>query len=146
MIALGVGTFLLTHVTGSPQETATTFLTAWQARFYTVMNGVTVNAPEGGVAGPLKASAAQLNMRSIHLTLGPVTQNGSSAEAKFTATATIADKDYQIKLNSCPRVLDDLNGLPVKVVNGATVYLRDVAQVNPCCRACGERCGCCSRP
>ncbi len=44
-------------------------------------------------------------------------------------TAKIGDKDYQIKLNSSPRILDDLNGLPVKVVNGATVYLRDVAQV-----------------
>jgi multidrug efflux pump subunit AcrB len=45
-------------------------------------------------------------------------------------TAKIGDKDYQIKLNSSPRVLDDMNGLPVKVVNGATVYLRDVAQVH----------------
>jgi multidrug efflux pump subunit AcrB len=44
-------------------------------------------------------------------------------------TAKIGDKDYQIKLNSSPRVLDELNNLPVKVVNGATVYLRDVAQV-----------------
>src|SRR5436305_869959 len=44
-------------------------------------------------------------------------------------TAKIGDKDYQVKLNSSPRVLDELNNLPVKVVNGATVYLRDVAQV-----------------
>src|SRR5436305_6324238 len=45
-------------------------------------------------------------------------------------TAKIGEKDYQVKLNSSPRVLDELNGLPVKVVNGATVYLRDVAQVH----------------
>jgi multidrug efflux pump subunit AcrB len=45
-------------------------------------------------------------------------------------TAKIGDKDYQIKLNSSPRVLDEMNNLPVKVVNGATVYLRDVAQVH----------------
>jgi multidrug efflux pump subunit AcrB len=45
-------------------------------------------------------------------------------------TAKIGDKDYQVKLNSSPRVLDDMNALPVKVVNGATVYLRDVAQVH----------------
>ncbi|HTS29851.1 MAG TPA: efflux RND transporter permease subunit [Bryobacteraceae bacterium] len=44
-------------------------------------------------------------------------------------TAKIGDKDYQIKLNSSPRVLDEMNNLPIKVVNGATVYLRDVAQV-----------------
>ncbi|HMD76222.1 MAG TPA: efflux RND transporter permease subunit, partial [Terracidiphilus sp.] len=44
-------------------------------------------------------------------------------------TAKIGDKDYQIKLNSSPRSLDEMNRLPVKVVNGATVYLGDVAQV-----------------
>src|ERR1039457_4327780 len=44
-------------------------------------------------------------------------------------TAKIGDKDYQIKLHSSPRLLDDMNNLPVKGVNGATVYLRDVAQV-----------------
>ena len=44
-------------------------------------------------------------------------------------TMKIADKDYQVKLNSSPRVLADLNDLPLKVVNGATVYLKDVAQV-----------------
>src|SRR5678815_4547782 len=45
-------------------------------------------------------------------------------------TAKLGDKDYQIKLNSSPRILDEMNNLPVKVVNGATVYLKDVAQVH----------------
>jgi multidrug efflux pump subunit AcrB len=40
----------------------------------------------------------------------------------------IGDKDYQVKLNSSPRVLADINKLPIKIVNGATVYLGDVAQ------------------
>jgi len=44
-------------------------------------------------------------------------------------TAKIGDRDYQIKVNSSPRVMNDLNGFPVKVVNGTTVYLGDVAQV-----------------
>ena len=44
-------------------------------------------------------------------------------------TAKIGDRDYQVKLNSSPRILDEMNDLPIKVVNGATVYLRDVAQV-----------------
>src|SRR5437660_3436341 len=38
-------------------------------------------------------------------------------------TAKFGNRDYQIKLNSSPRVLDELNDLPVKVVNGATVYM-----------------------
>src|SRR5579871_5103456 len=43
--------------------------------------------------------------------------------------AKIGKIDYQIKVNSSPKVLDDLNNLPIRVVNGATVYVKDVAQV-----------------
>ncbi|MGO4883433.1 MAG: efflux RND transporter permease subunit [Bryobacteraceae bacterium] len=43
--------------------------------------------------------------------------------------AKIGKIDYQVKVNSSPRVLDDLNNLPIRVVNGATVYIKDVAQV-----------------
>jgi multidrug efflux pump subunit AcrB len=43
--------------------------------------------------------------------------------------AKIGDKDYQVKINSSPRVLSEMNKMPIKVVNGATVYLGDVAQV-----------------
>src|SRR5581483_9070365 len=44
-------------------------------------------------------------------------------------TAKMADREYQITLNSSPRVLEQMNDLPIKTVNGATVYLKDVAQV-----------------
>ena len=43
--------------------------------------------------------------------------------------AKFGDRDYEIKLNSSPRLMKEINDLPVRVVNGATVYLRDVAQV-----------------
>jgi multidrug efflux pump subunit AcrB len=41
----------------------------------------------------------------------------------------IGDRDYQVRLNSSPQVLSEMNNLPVKTVNGATVYLKDVANV-----------------
>ena len=44
-------------------------------------------------------------------------------------TVKIGATEYQVRLNSSPRVLDDMNNLPLKVVNGATVYVKDVAQV-----------------
>jgi multidrug efflux pump subunit AcrB len=44
-------------------------------------------------------------------------------------TAKMGEKDYQVKLNSSPLVLNDLNALPVRVVNGATIYMRDIGQV-----------------
>jgi multidrug efflux pump subunit AcrB len=43
--------------------------------------------------------------------------------------AKFGERDYQIRLNSQPRSIAEMNDLPVKVVNGATVYIRDVAQV-----------------
>jgi multidrug efflux pump subunit AcrB len=45
-------------------------------------------------------------------------------------TAKLASTEYQVRVNSSPVVLDDLNNLPIKTVNGATVYMKDVAQVH----------------
>jgi multidrug efflux pump subunit AcrB len=44
-------------------------------------------------------------------------------------TAKIGGIDYQIKVNSSPTTLAGLNDMPIRVVNGATVYIKDVAQV-----------------
>jgi multidrug efflux pump subunit AcrB len=44
-------------------------------------------------------------------------------------TQKIGDRDYNVRLNSSPELLQVLNDLPVKQVNGATVYIRDVAHV-----------------
>src|SRR5205823_2971802 len=43
--------------------------------------------------------------------------------------AKIGDRDYFVQLNSSPDTVAAMNDLPVKTVNGATVYIRDVAQV-----------------
>src|SRR5215470_3739555 len=90
VVSGAIAAFLVLHVTGSPEQTADTFLTNWETRTYSAMNPVTVNAPKGGVAVPLRAAAAQLGLRRINLKLGGVTQDGSTAQARFTATATIA--------------------------------------------------------
>ncbi len=44
-------------------------------------------------------------------------------------TAKIGETEYSVEVNGSPRVLEELNNLPVKVVNGATIYVHDVAQV-----------------
>src|SRR5580658_193461 len=46
-----------------------------------------------------------------------------------TGTAKLAETEYHIKVNSSPLILDELNNLPIKTVNGAPVYIKDVAQV-----------------
>jgi multidrug efflux pump subunit AcrB len=44
-------------------------------------------------------------------------------------TEKIGDREYNVRLNSSPEVLQALNDLPIKEVNNATVYIRDVANV-----------------
>src|SRR5271157_2284988 len=45
-------------------------------------------------------------------------------------TAKLAETEYLVRVNSSPILLDELNDLPIKTVNGATVYIKDVAQVH----------------
>lgn len=44
-------------------------------------------------------------------------------------TAKMGGREYSIRLNSSPEMVEALNRLPVKQVNGATIYVGDVAQV-----------------
>ena len=44
-------------------------------------------------------------------------------------TQKIGAFEYSIQLNNAPAKLEDLANLPIKSVNGAIVYLRDIAQV-----------------
>src|SRR5437773_6253383 len=41
----------------------------------------------------------------------------------------IGKQEYQVKLNSSPEAIAALNNLPVKTVNGATIFVKDVANV-----------------
>jgi multidrug efflux pump subunit AcrB len=46
-----------------------------------------------------------------------------------TGTSKIGATEYNIEVNGSPRILEDLNDLPIKTVNGTTIFLREVAQV-----------------
>src|SRR3954468_22235668 len=41
----------------------------------------------------------------------------------------IGETEYSVEVNGTPPVLEELNNLPIKTVNGATIAIRDVAQV-----------------
>src|SRR5580698_943924 len=47
-----------------------------------------------------------------------------------SGTAKIGATEYAVAVDSNARMINDLNDLPVKVVNGTTIYMRDVAQVH----------------
>jgi CzcA family heavy metal efflux pump len=45
-------------------------------------------------------------------------------------TIKISQFEYDVRVNASPTTIRELNDLPIKQVNGATVYLRDVATVS----------------
>jgi multidrug efflux pump subunit AcrB len=46
-----------------------------------------------------------------------------------SGTAKIGQFEYDMATNSAPRTVEELNGLPIKVVGNSTIYLRDVSHV-----------------
>src|SRR5271166_1546725 len=46
-----------------------------------------------------------------------------------SGTAKIGNTQYTVRTNATPASIDDLNMMPVKFANGATILLKDVAQV-----------------
>jgi multidrug efflux pump subunit AcrB len=95
------------------------------------IQGAAVPLPYGGKS---RAVMVDLNPEQMYARgLSPAdvsTALGNQNLILPAGTAKIGDRDYQVKLNSSPVRLAEMNDLPVKVVNGATVYLKDVAQVH----------------
>lgn len=50
-----------------------------------------------------------------------------------SGTAKIGEHEYNIHLNNTPDTIEALNNLPLKTVNDATIYLRDVGHVRDGC-------------
>ncbi|MBV9886499.1 MAG: efflux RND transporter permease subunit, partial [Acidobacteria bacterium] len=46
-----------------------------------------------------------------------------------TGTAKLGTLEYTVEMNGSPQTIAELNDLPVKTVNGATIYMRDVAHI-----------------
>jgi multidrug efflux pump subunit AcrB len=46
-----------------------------------------------------------------------------------SGTAKMGSQEYYVRLNSSPDLVEAINDLPIKSINGTTVYIRDVAHV-----------------
>jgi multidrug efflux pump subunit AcrB len=92
--------------------------------------GAAIPYPFGGkqrqVQIDLDSSALQARGLS-----GQDVANALAAQNLITPVGTqkIGTFEYVIQLNSSPLKMEDLGNLPIKAVNGAMVYVRDVAQV-----------------
>src|SRR6185312_13403214 len=94
------------------------------------VQGASVSYPFGGKA---RAVMVDLNPDELYAKqLSPVdVSNALNLQNLIlpAGSAKLAGTEYQVKVNSSPLVLNDFNDLPIKTVNGATIYMKDVGQV-----------------
>src|SRR5262249_59993541 len=92
--------------------------------------GVTCPTPDGGKYRQILGDIDPTKLQARGLTPTDIV-NAINAENLTlpSGLAKIGDKQYTVRTNAMPTSIDDLNNIPVKFVNGATVFVRDVGQV-----------------
>ncbi len=83
--------------------------------------------------GKLRQIQVDLDLHALQAKgLSPVdVVNAVSAQNLIAPSGTMKiDRfEYAVETNSAPPIVDELNNLPIKAVNGAVIYIRDVAHV-----------------
>ena len=94
------------------------------------VQGANVSYPFGGKT---RSVMVDLNLNELYAKqLSPIDiSNALNLQNLIlpAGTAKLAQTEYRIRVNSSPVELEEFNNLPIKTVNGATVYMKDVAQV-----------------
>ena len=92
--------------------------------------GVTLPTPAGGKYRQIMVDIDPDKLLSRGLTpLDIVNAVNTQNLTLPSGTAKIGDTQYTVRTNATPASIADLNRIPVKFANGATVLLKDVAQV-----------------
>ncbi len=92
--------------------------------------GTSIPSPYGGKERQIQIDLDPLALQAKGLSAQDV-GTGLAAQNQIipAGTAKVGQFEYFIKLNNSPEAIEDLNNLPIKTVNGATIYIRDVAHV-----------------
>src|SRR6266480_2777174 len=94
------------------------------------VQGAAVSLPYGGKARQIMVDLNPKALSGYGLSAIDVV-NAINAQNLIlpSGTAKIGTREYSVQLNSSPDTVDGLNTLPIRAVNGAVVFIRDVAQV-----------------
>jgi len=113
----------------SEQALADTGLNVVRTPLVTVP-GAAIPYPYGGKARQVQIDLDSTAMQARGLS-GQDVANTLASQNLLTPVGTqkIGSFEYTIQLNNAPSALEALGDLPIKNVNGAMVYVRDVAQV-----------------
>src|SRR6202453_389591 len=93
--------------------------------------GVTLPTPAGGKYRQIMVDIDPAKLVSRGLTpLDIVNAVNAQNLTLPSGTAKMGDTQYTVMTNATPLRIDDLNNIPIKVANGATVFMSDVSQVH----------------
>src|SRR5271167_21206 len=92
--------------------------------------GVTLPTPAGGKYRQIMVDIDPTKLLARGLTPMDVVNAVNSQNLTLpSGTAKIGDKQYTVRTNATPSTIDDLNNIPIRYAGGATVFVKDVAQV-----------------
>jgi multidrug efflux pump subunit AcrB len=93
--------------------------------------GITLPTPAGGKYRQIMVDVDPAKLVAKGLTpLDVVNAVNAQNLTLPSGTAKIGGTQYAVRTNATPATIDDLNNIPVKVANGATVFVKDVGQVH----------------
>jgi CzcA family heavy metal efflux pump len=93
--------------------------------------GAVAPQPYGGKARQITVNMNQEQMQAKGVSPADILASLSAQNVVMpSGTAKIGVFEYDVRTNGAPRSINDLSLLPVKQINGATIYLRDVATVS----------------
>src|ERR1700680_3070686 len=94
------------------------------------IHGVTFPTPAGGKYRQIMVDLDPAKLLAKCLTSLDVTNAANSQNLTLpSGTAKIGDTQYTVRTNAVPATIDELNNIPVKSANGATVYVKDLGYV-----------------
>src|SRR5580704_15354451 len=92
--------------------------------------GVTLPTPSGGKYRQIMVDIDPDKLLAKGLTpLDVVNAVNAQNLTAPSGTAKIGKTQYTVLTNAMPKTIADLNNIPIKVVNGATVFVKDIGQV-----------------
>ena len=95
------------------------------------VQGAQVPSPYGGKARQIMVDLDPQALYSKGLSPSDVVAALTAQNLILPAgDAKVGTTDYTVRTNASPQVVGQLNDIPVKQVNGVTIYMRDVAQVH----------------
>src|SRR5262245_57050232 len=93
--------------------------------------GITLPTPAGGKYRQIMVDIDPNKLTAKGLTPLDVVNAVNAQNLTLPAgTAKFGRTQYVVRTNATPPSIDDLNNIPIKVVNGATVFVKDVGQVH----------------